>query len=198
MEFLIDMVYINIKIGKYLKENFWKEKKNFGNLVFSNNGGKYEGFFENDLYNGEGILLSKSGEVFKGIFKDGIFVKKLDKLKVEMDNEIFSEGVNIQIKQSDDWEIADVKKGEKEEKNDNKENKIEDMKEQKNEELDIGNINIDNENKENIDNIQNNIYENEKDDNNNYENKFNVTIDSLDVVSYTNITNGNISLEDMV
>ena len=183
------------KNGDIFKGQFLEGKKNFGNLEFSNNGGKYEGFFENDLYNGEGILISKIGEEFKGIFKDGKFVKKLDKLKVEMDNEVFSEGVNIQIKQSDDWEIADVKNGEKEGK---KDNKIEDMKEQKNEELEIGNINIDNENKENIDNIQNNIYENEKDDNNNYENKFNVTTDSLDVVSYTNITNGNISTEDMI
>ena len=183
------------KNGDIFQGQFLEGKKNFGNLEFSNNGGKYEGFFENDLYNGEGILISKIGEEFKGIFKDGEFVKKLDKLKVEMDNEVFSEGVNIQIKQSDDWEIADVKNGEKEGK---KDNKIEDMKEQKNEELEIGNINIDNENKENIDNIQNNIYENEKDDNNNYENKFNVTTDSLDVVSYTNITNGNISTEDMI
>ena len=106
-------------------------------MEFSNNGGKYEGFFENDLYNGEGILISKIGEEFKGIFKDGKFVKKLDKLKVEMDNEVFSEGVNIQIKQNDDWEIADINKGENKKKEKNKENKIEDMKEQKKEESEI-------------------------------------------------------------
>ena len=187
------------KNGDIFKGKFLEGKKIFGNLEFSNNGGKYEGFFENDLYNGEGILLSKSGEVFKGIFKDGIFVKKLDKLKVEMDNEVFSEGVNIQIKQNDDWEIADVKKGDNKKKEKNKGNKIEDMKEQKKEE--IGNLNIDNENKENINNIENNIYENEDNNYDNYnhiyENKFDVTTDSLDVVSYTNITNVNITQEDM-
>ena len=190
------------KNGDIFKGQFLEGKKNFGNLEFSNNGGKYEGFFENDLYNGEGILISKIGEEFKGIFKDGEFVKKLDKLKVEMDNEVFSEGVNIQIKQNDDWEIADINKGENKKKEKNKENKIEDMKEQKKEESEIGNINIDNENKENIDNIENNICENEDNNNDNfnhiYENKFDVTTDSLDVISYTNITNGNISTEDMV
>ena len=190
------------KNGDIFKGQFLEGKKNFGNLEFSNNGGKYEGFFENDLYNGEGILISKNGEEFKGIFKDGEFVKKLDKLKVEMDNEVFSEGVNIQIKQNDDWEIADINKGENKKKEKNKENKIEDMKEQKKEESEIGNINIDNENKENIDNIENNICENEDNNNDNFnhidENKFDVTTDSLDVVSYTNITNGNISTEDMV
>ena len=190
------------KNGDIFKGQFLEGKKNFGNLEFSNNGGKYEGFFENDLYNGEGILISKIGEEFKGIFKDGEFVKKLDKLKVEMDNEVFSEGVNIQIKQNDDWEIADINKGENKKKEKNKENKIEDMKEQKKEESEIGNINIDNENKENIDNIENNICENEDNNNDNFnhidENKFDVTTDSLDVVSYTNITNGNISTEDMV
>ena len=190
------------KNGDIFQGQFLEGKKNFGNLEFSNNGGKYEGFFENDLYNGEGILISKNGEEFKGIFKDGEFVKKLDKLKVEMDNEVFSEGVNIQIKQNDDWEIADINKGENKKKEKNKENKIEDMKEQKKEESEIGNINIDNENKENIDNIENNICENEDNNNDNFnhidENKFDVTTDSLDVVSYTNITNGNISTEDMV
>ena len=74
-------------------------------------GGKYEGYFENELYNGEGILINKNGEELKGIFKDGELVEKLDKLKIEIEKEqeILNDGINIEIKQDNDWEIAEVK-----------------------------------------------------------------------------------------
>ena len=98
------------KNGDVFKGKFIEGKKQFGIYEYSE-GGKYEGYFENELFNGEGILIDKNGEESKGIFKDGKFIEKLDKLKIELDNEIFSDGVNIQIKQNDDdWEIAEIKK----------------------------------------------------------------------------------------
>ena len=128
------------KNGDKFKGKFSEGKKTFGNLEYSE-GGKYEGYFKNDLYEGEGILIDKNGEELKGVFKEGKFEKKLDKLQIEIDNEIFSEGVNIEIKQNDDWEIADIKK----EPNNENLNKIEE--EEKNNENDENNENkIENEN----------------------------------------------------
>ena len=39
------------------------------------------------MFNGEGILTKSNGEIQKGIFKDGVFEKKLDKLKREEEEE---------------------------------------------------------------------------------------------------------------
>ena len=167
---------ITYKNGNIFKGKFEDGKKRFGLFEYID-GDKYEGFFENDLYNGEGILIKKDGKEEKGIFKDGILEQKLDKLKfeIEKEQEILGNGINIEIKQSDDWEIAEIKSNNNKEENKNKEdNKIEENK---------------NDEKNNEENYINNIMEN----------NINMTTDSLDVVSFTNIsiTNDNIPKEDV-
>ena len=171
---------ITYKNGDIFKGKFEDGKKKFG-LIEYIDGNKYEGYFENDLYNGEGILISKDGKEEKGIFKDGILEQKLDKLKfeIEKEQEILGDGINIEIKQSDDWEIAEIISNKNKEENNNKEeNKEEDKKEENK-----------NDEKNNEENYIKNIMEN----------NINMTTDSLDVVSFTNIsiTNDNIPKEDI-
>ena len=97
------------KNGDIFKGTFLKGKKKFGSLTFNEGKNKYEGYFENDKFNGEGIL-NINGEEKKGIFKDGILVEKKDKVKFESENVINENGINIQIKHDeDDWEIATIK-----------------------------------------------------------------------------------------
>jgi hypothetical protein len=158
------------KNGDVFKGQFLNGEKKFGNLEFTGNGGKYEGFFKKDKYNGEGILINKDGKEFKGIFKDGEFIKKLNTLKIEVDNELFIEGVNIQIKQNNDWEIADIKPDEKEKikspkKEENDDNKNKSPKKEENNDFDCDN-NIENREKEENINVgkENDLNENEKQD----------------------------------
>ena len=232
------------KNGDIFKGKFIEGKKEFGIYEYSE-GGKYEGYFEDEIFNGEGILIDKNGEEFKGIFKDGKFVEKLEKLKIETDNEIFSDGINIQIKQNDDWEIADVKEENDKDKdkvqninkinNNKKEEKKQNKKNNKESEVNTNNINVevninnineelninklteenmnkiednninnieeDNLNKIEEDNINKIEGENEKTDNINYnniyDNKFNITTDSIDVVGFSNTTIENISKEEI-
>ena len=97
------------KNGDIFKGTFMKGKKKFGSLTFNEGKNKYEGYFENDKFSGEGIL-NINGEEKKGIFKDGILVEKKDKVKFESENVINENGINIQIKHDeDDWEIATIK-----------------------------------------------------------------------------------------
>ena len=97
------------KNGDIFKGTFIKGKKKFGSLTFNEGKNKYEGYFENDKFSGEGIL-NINGEEKKGIFKDGILVEKKDKVKFESENAINENGINIQIKHDeDDWEIATIK-----------------------------------------------------------------------------------------
>lgn len=179
---------ITYKNGDIFKGKFEDGKKKFGIIEYLD-GKKYEGYFENDLYNGEGILIGKDGKEEKGIFKDGILEQKLDKLKfeIEKEQEILGDGINIEIKQSDDWEIAEIisnKKNEenKEENNNKDKNKKEENSKDKNKKEE--NIKDEKSNEENY--IQNIM-----------ENNINMTTDSLDVVSFTNlnITNDNICKE---
>ena len=161
--------------GNTYKGNFKEGKKQFGTMECSD-GSKYEGYFENDHYNGEGILTNKNGEEFKGVFKDGQFIENLEKLKVEIENEVFSEGVKIEIKQTDDWEIADFKVEIDKEKNKNKINedkkeeenngKNENIYEDKKEENNGKNENIYEDKKEENNGINDNIYEDKKEENN--------------------------------
>ena len=96
------------KNGDIFKGTFLKGKKKFGSLTFNEGKNKYEGYFENDKFSGEGIL-NINGEEKKGIFKDGILVEKKDKVKFESENVINENGINIQIKHDeDDWEIATI------------------------------------------------------------------------------------------
>ena len=179
---------ISYKNGDIFKGKFEDGKKSFGIMEYLD-GDKYEGFFENELYNGEGILMKKDGKEEKGIFKDGILEQKLDKLKfeIEKEQEILGNGINIEIKQNDDdWEIINSKN--KEEKNNDE------KKEENNEKKEENNNDVKKE--ENI--------KDEKNNEENYihnimENNFNVTTDSLDVVSFTNIniTNDNIPKEEI-
>ena len=97
------------KNGDIFKGTFIKGKKKFGSFTFNEGKNKYEGYFENDKFSGEGIL-NINGEEKKGIFKDGILVEKKDKVKFESENVINENGINIQIKHDeDDWEIATIK-----------------------------------------------------------------------------------------
>ena len=97
------------KNGDIFKGTFIKGKKKFGSLTFNEGKNKYEGYFENDKFSGEGIL-NINGEEKKGIFKDGILVEKKDKVKFESENVINENGINIQIKHDEnDWEIATIK-----------------------------------------------------------------------------------------
>ena len=97
------------KNGDIFKGTFIKGKKKFGSLTFNEGKNKYEGYFENDKFSGEGIL-NINGEEKKGIFKDGILIEKKDKVKFESENVINENGINIQIKHDeDDWEIATIK-----------------------------------------------------------------------------------------
>ena len=74
------------------------------------------GDFENDLFNGEGILTKSNGEIQKGIFKDGVFVQKLDKLKREEEEE---------KRKEEEEKAKNEEKEEKEENEINNENKEE-------------------------------------------------------------------------
>ena len=179
------------KNGNKFKGKYLNGEKTFGCLEFSE-GGKYEGYFENDLYEGEGILIDKNDEELKGVFKEGKFIKKLDKLKIEIDNEVFSEGINIEIKQNDDWEIADIKKEPIKEKNVNKieeekqnenENHSEEEKVENENENHIEEEKVEKEDSNNINEIrmENKINDDKNDGNN----------DILDVIGYTE-TNENI------
>ena len=97
------------KNGDIFKGTFIKGKKKFGSLTFNEGKNKYEGYFENDKFSGEGIL-NINGEEKKGIFKDGILIEKKDKVKFESENVINENGINVQIKHDeDDWEIATIK-----------------------------------------------------------------------------------------
>ena len=97
------------KNGDIFKGTFIKGEKKFGSMTFNEGKNKYEGYFENDKFSGEGIL-NINGEEKKGIFKDGILVEKKDKVKFESENVINENGINIQIKHDeDDWEIATIK-----------------------------------------------------------------------------------------
>ena len=174
---------ITYKNGDIFKGKFEDGKKSFGIIEYID-GNKYEGYFESELYNGEGILTKKDGNEEKGIFKDGVLEKKLDKLKIEIEKEqeILGNGINIEIKQNDDWEIAEIINNKNKEENKKEEKKEENKKEEKKEENK-------NDEKNNEENYIHNIMEN----------NINMTTDSLDVVSFTNIniTNDNIPKEDI-
>jgi hypothetical protein len=133
------------KNGDIFKGEFIKGQKTFGKMIFNEGGKKYEGYFENDKFCGEGILVLNNEEQ-KGIFKDGILVEKLDKVKFEqknMNNINKEDGVNIEINQDDeDWEVVTNKKNKyrhkkvtlknkkKDKTNENKNEKKEDTKEE--------------------------------------------------------------------
>jgi len=104
------------KNGNFFKGKFDKGKKKFGELIFNDGNSKYEGYFENDKFNGEGILTNNIKEKNekkdeeKGVFKDGILVEKLDKVQFEKENIFENDEINIEIRQEDDWEVATIKK----------------------------------------------------------------------------------------
>ena len=70
------------------------------------------------MFNGEGILTKSNGEIQKGIFKDGVFEKKLDKLKREEEEE------EKRKKEEEEKNKAEEEEKEKEEEEE-KENKKE-------------------------------------------------------------------------
>ena len=84
---ICDQVSIKYKNGESY-DGYYKDDKKWGYGCFNfKNGDSYVGDFENDLFNGEGILTKSNGEIQKGIFKDGVFEKKLEKLKREEEQE---------------------------------------------------------------------------------------------------------------
>ncbi len=75
------------------------------------NGDKFNGYFENDLYNGKGILNKNDGNVFKGIWKNGEFSEKVD----FNDEEINDDNINnndFENKFFKDFEIIENVKSE--------------------------------------------------------------------------------------
>ena len=69
-------------------DGYYKDGKKTGyGCLICKNGDNYVGDFDNDLFNGEGILTKSNGDIEKGIFKDGVLVKKLDKLTSEIEKE---------------------------------------------------------------------------------------------------------------
>ena len=105
------------KNGEVFNGNFFEGiKKGFGNFV-DGKGNKYEGFFDKNMFNGKGVLCKKSGELLKGIFKDGEFVEKIDDLILEKEDvnnfekvEKINDGEKvIEIKQKNDWQVAEIK-----------------------------------------------------------------------------------------
>ena len=167
----------NYHNGDIFKGEFAEGKKKFGELRFNGGKSKYEGYFENDKFSGEGILINdindENCEKQKGIFKDGILVEKLEKVKFEIQNIIHDGEVNIEIKQEDDWEVASIKKvkyrhkivskkfGTKKEHNDiNK--KIKELFEEKEIDNEINNNNQKEKEEKNEINVQINNNENKK------------------------------------
>ena len=103
------------KNGDIFKGNFEKGQKKFGEFIFNEGKSKYKGFFENDKFCGEGILIDnidnkEEEKEEKGVFKDGILVEKLDRVKFEKENIFENSQINIEITQEDDWEVATIKK----------------------------------------------------------------------------------------
>ena len=103
------------KNGDIFKGNFVKGQKKFGEFIFNEGKSKYKGFFENDKFCGEGILIDnidnkEEEKEEKGVFKDGILVEKLDRVKFEKENILENSQINIEITQEDDWEVATIKK----------------------------------------------------------------------------------------
>ena len=120
-------------------DGYYKDDKKSGYGCFiSSSGESYEGDFNNDLYNGEGKLTKPDGNIIKGIFKDGVLDKKLDKLqreieiekKIEKEKEMKRE--KEKLEKEEEEKVEEKGKSEKEEKEKEKEEeKIE--KEQKDE-----------------------------------------------------------------
>ena len=108
-------VSIKYKNGESYDGYYKNDKKSGYGCFINKNGDNYVGNFENDLYNGEGILTKSNGEIEKGIFKDGVLEKKLDKLTSEIEKE------EKEKKEKEEKEEAEKKK-ENEEKENNDEN----------------------------------------------------------------------------
>ena len=94
-----------LKNGDIIEGDFFNGKIKKGKIMFKNedeycgsfvdgkmagkgiykykNGDIYDGYFENDSFNGEGKLTKVDGEILRGIFKDNVLIKKLDRLKFE-------------------------------------------------------------------------------------------------------------------
>ena len=100
------------KNGDIFQGEFSKGQKKYGELIFNGGNSKYEGFFENDKFCGEGILLNdiNNNEEQKGVFKNGILVENRDNIELDKNNIILSDDINIEIKQKNGWEIASINK----------------------------------------------------------------------------------------
>ena len=118
---ICDQVSIKYKNGESY-DGYYKDDKKWGYGCFNfKNGDSYVGDFENDLFNGEGILTKSNGEIQKGIFKDGVFEKKLEKLKREEEQEKRKK----EEEESNKTEENDKNEKEVEEEEEDKENKNE-------------------------------------------------------------------------
>jgi hypothetical protein len=62
------------------------------------NGDKYEGIFKDDKYDGLGTFTSSSGEISKGLWKEGIFIFESN---LETENDYNSEQQFIEINYTD-------------------------------------------------------------------------------------------------
>ena len=128
---------INYNNGDMFNGELINGQKKFGEFIFNGGNSKYKGYFENDKFSGEGILINdinNNEKEEKGIFKDGLLIEKLNSVKFENEDIKENEEINIKIKQIEDWEVFFIKKEENINENINgigkkeKENNIDDIK----------------------------------------------------------------------
>ena len=62
--------------GNVYNGNFCEGKKKGEGLIIFENGDKYEGEFDNDVYHGNGQFIQKDGKVIKGLWENGVQVRK--------------------------------------------------------------------------------------------------------------------------
>ena len=118
---ICDQVSIKYKNGESY-DGYYKDNKKWGYGCFNfKNGDSYVGDFENDLFNGEGILTKSNGEIQKGIFKEGVFEKKLDKLKREEEEEKRKKEEEEKIKEEENNKEVNEEKQQQEQENNEKE-----------------------------------------------------------------------------
>ena len=118
---ICDQVSIKYKNGESY-DGYYKDNKKWGYGCFNfKNGDSYVGDFENDLFNGEGILTKSNGEIQKGIFKEGVFEKKLDKLKREEEEEKRKKEEEEKIKEEENNKEVNEEKQHQEQENNEKE-----------------------------------------------------------------------------
>ena len=61
-----------------MEKNLVNGKKSGKGFLMRKNGEKYDGIFEDDLFNGKGIFTKENGDVIHGIWKDGELFEEIE------------------------------------------------------------------------------------------------------------------------